>query len=68
MIDMSKFTDRVDTEEAAKILGLKPQTLVTWRHQGKTEPAYLKIGSRVFYPRTALLHFLEKNFVGGEHE
>ena len=34
--------------EAAKFLGLKPQTMRNWRFQMKG-PAYLKMGKRVVY-------------------
>ena len=39
---------RVNTEEAAKILGLSPGTLEVWRCRGRG-PRYKKIGRRVFY-------------------
>ena len=39
---------RVDTPNAAKILGLRPGTLEVWRSIGKG-PRYKKIGRRVFY-------------------
>ena len=40
----------------------KPQTLRVWRSQDKG-PAYLKIGSRVFYTGDALNKWLESRLV-----
>ena len=39
---------RVDTPNAAKILGLKPGTLEVWRSIGRG-PRFKKIGRKVFY-------------------
>lgn len=39
---------RVNTKEAAKILGLSAGTLEVWRCYGRG-PRYKKIGRRVFY-------------------
>lgn len=35
-------------EQAATVLGVKPTTLATWRHQGRG-PRYIKIGRSCFY-------------------
>lgn len=42
------MTKRVDTKDAANILGLSPGTLEVWRCHGRG-PRYKKIGRRVFY-------------------
>jgi hypothetical protein len=44
-IDPSELMPDVKTAAA---LGVKPETLATWRSQGRG-PAFVKIGRRVFY-------------------
>ena len=53
--------------EAARILGLSPQTLRNWRcrHQG---PEYVKIGYAIRYKIADLLDFAEKGRVRHEAE
>ena len=41
-------TQKLTTVEAAKFLGVQPNTLEIWRCR-KKEPKYSKIGSRVLY-------------------
>ena len=43
--------------KAASILGVKTQTLTTWRSEGRG-PAYVKIGRRVYYHRPDILAFI----------
>lgn len=38
----------LDTQDAAKMCGLAPQTLANYRSMGKG-PSYLKIGGRIVY-------------------
>jgi hypothetical protein len=47
----------VPSDETAKLLNVKPQTMVTWRHEGKG-PRYLKIGRSVFYRRSDIRAYL----------
>ena len=47
---------RVNTQKAAKILGLKPGTLEVWRSIGRG-PRFKKIGRKVFYDVTDLEAF-----------
>ena len=49
-------------EQAAKILGLKPQTLAIWRSHG-TGPRWKKIGSTVRYDEKELGVWIEKQTV-----
>lgn len=49
------------TKEAASLLNISPGTLRVWRCQGKHHLPYIKIGSRVRYPETAILNFIEEN-------
>jgi len=45
------------TEESARYLRLRTQTLEAWRLKG-TGPAFLKLGRRVVYRREALERFM----------
>ena len=36
-------------DEAARLLGVSPRTLATWRCLGRYNLPYVKIGSRVLY-------------------
>ncbi|ALQ51864.1 MULTISPECIES: helix-turn-helix domain-containing protein [Pseudomonadota] len=55
--------EKLNTDKAAEILGLKPQTLKVWRCTGKHKIAYYKIGRKVFYLRCDLETFMENNRV-----
>lgn len=60
---MSTFHDEYATvKEAAAILGVKPGTLAQWRWSGRDgAPAYYRILNRVYYKRTDLNAWLERN-------
>jgi predicted DNA-binding transcriptional regulator AlpA len=45
-------------EQAALLLGLKPPTLASWRHQGRG-PRYLKIGRSCFYRESDIETWLD---------
>jgi hypothetical protein len=53
--------------EAAKLLGLSPRTLQSWRVHG-AGPPYCKIGRAVRYTRRALLKFQQENTVSSTAE
>lgn len=55
-------TERLNTEEAAKFLGLDPQTLINWRSLGRG-PAFIRLGRAVRYSVSALEKFIAKNTV-----
>lgn len=46
------------TEEAAQQLGLKPNTLEVWRHQGRG-PIFTKLGRSVRYRQEDIENFIE---------
>jgi predicted DNA-binding transcriptional regulator AlpA len=48
---MDHLNDNMPSDDAAALLGVKPQTLAVWRSAGRG-PKYLKIGRRCFYRRT----------------
>ena len=64
---MLKFRDKsgdlvlFTTEEAAKILRLKPDTLVRFRGR-KEGPKYIKISNRVFYKKEDLDDFVDSSY------
>ncbi|PKI12955.1 hypothetical protein CXF71_19805 [Colwellia sp. 12G3] len=54
-------------EETAKYLRLELSTLAKWRSQrSRLDLAWVKIGSRCFYKRTAIQSFVLKNTFGSE--
>ncbi|PYT48529.1 MAG: hypothetical protein DMG44_14470 [Acidobacteria bacterium] len=48
------------TEQAARVLGVKPQTLSIWRCKKRYGLRYRKVGGSVRYVMTDLLKFLEE--------
>lgn len=58
-----ELVDRVD---AAKILGIKPETLSGWVCRGKTDLPYIKIGGRVRYKISDLKDFIKRNTIEKE--
>ena len=60
---MRDSTMLLPADEAARQLGLQPQTLAQWRHKGGG-PAYVKLGNRVFYERAVLDAFIADHRLG----
>jgi hypothetical protein len=58
---------RMDTDEAARFLGLRRQTLVNWRCAGKG-PAFIRMGKLVRYDRAVLEAFLAAQTVRPESQ
>lgn len=52
-LSQSRNPELLTEKEAAKYLNVRPQTLASWRHQGKG-PHYTKLGSSVRYERIEL--------------
>lgn len=50
--------DKLNERETAPIVGVKVKTLQNWR-QLRRGPAFLKVGSRVFYRRADLDRYLD---------
>ncbi|MFY4698207.1 helix-turn-helix domain-containing protein [Burkholderia glumae] len=62
--------DIMTNQQAAKLLGVEPETLAQWRYLGKfaeTLP-YYKVGRRVMYRRGDLVAFLDTCRVGGAND
>ena len=51
------------TIEAAKVLGLPPQTLVNWRCTGRYPLPFVRVGRLIRYQVTDLTDWIEKNRV-----
>jgi predicted DNA-binding transcriptional regulator AlpA len=47
----------IRSEDVAKMLGVKPQTLIAWRCEGKG-PRFCKIGRLAFYRRADLRAYI----------
>ena len=55
----------LNTKEASSYLGLKPETLIVWRHKG-VGPRYIKVGFNVRYTADILDEYLKHNTVTPE--
>jgi hypothetical protein len=61
----ANLSPRVETAEAAAILGVKPQTLEVWRCTKRyPDLPYYRVGRRIQYARTDLERWLESRKVG----
>ncbi len=56
------MTELLTTEEAARILGVKPQSLAVWRLHGENLP-FVKVGRLVRYRRSDIEKWLEAQTV-----
>ena len=53
--------------QAAALLGLRPQTLASWRCEGRRDqPPYHRLGRSIRYDRDDLLRWLDQHAVGVE--
>lgn len=57
--------DLLTEDEAAALLGLKPQTLCVWRSAGRYQLPFLKVGRLVRYRRKELEQWIESRLRGG---
>ena len=53
--------------EVADCLSVSDRTLANWRHRGYG-PVYIKVGSHVRYPRSAVVEWAKENRHSGTHE
>lgn len=49
----------LDTQNAAKFLGLSAKTLESWRYADRVELPYVRLGRRIFYEVPDLLGFVQ---------
>lgn len=54
---------KLNNSQAAKVLGVSPCTLVTWRCTKRYHIPYVKVGKKVFYYLDDLLTWLESRKV-----
>ncbi|MCO8261738.1 helix-turn-helix domain-containing protein [Pseudomonas asiatica] len=58
------MNEKFNTEQAAEYLGLKPGTLNIWRcTKVVPAPAYIKMGTRVYYLKKDLDAYIESQTV-----
>jgi len=55
----------LNRNEAASILGIKPQTLSKWSCSKLVALPYVKVGRRAMYSMVDIENFIERNRVGG---
>jgi excisionase family DNA binding protein len=60
---INSSSGRLTTFEAAEIIGVKPQTLISWRCTKKESIPYYKIGRKVFYKKQDILEWVEQKRV-----
>lgn len=48
----------LSTEALSQCIGIAPQTLTRWRHEGQG-PEYFKLGHRVFYKASTARQWIE---------
>jgi predicted site-specific integrase-resolvase len=58
----------LDTENAAKFLGLSHKTLEAWRYADRIELPYVRLGRRIFYEVPDLLAFVQDGKVHGHSQ
>ena len=49
------------TEQAAQFLNIKPRTLVVWRHEGRSELPFVRLGRAVRYRSQDIKIYIERN-------
>jgi excisionase family DNA binding protein len=66
IIDRIAPSGLMTTEQAAAYLGIKPNTLVTWRSTNRQKLVYAKVGGQVRYRRQDLDAFITENLRNAE--
>jgi len=51
----------MSTKEAAKFLGVQPNTLAVWRSKGINKIPYLRLGRKILYKKSDLIQYIEAN-------
>lgn len=63
--DRTETPQLVDEREAARILGLRPQTLTNWRSTRSVALPYVRLGRRAIrYRRCDLISHIKQHMVG----
>lgn len=59
--------ERLNSDQAAEMIGIQPKTLADWRSSGRAaQPKYLKIGNRVWYRKRDVEAWIEAQVVDPE--
>lgn len=65
----TKNTDQLlNRSEAAKMLGIKPETLAHWACVGRYNLPYVKIGRLAKYRSSDIQNFINNNSIGDNNE
>lgn len=64
-IGQTQWPERMRRKQAATYIGVKPHTLSVWASSGRYNLPYIKVGSIVYYSKSALDAFLSNRTVGG---
>jgi Helix-turn-helix domain len=64
---MTQAQHLLNRDQAANILGLKPQTLAVWASTQRYELPYVKVGRSVKYRLSDLEMFISDNLKGVNH-
>jgi hypothetical protein len=61
---MLQINNLIDRNQAAKYLGIEPQTLAVWACNKRYDLPYIKVGRRVMYQLSDINAFIDRNRVG----
>jgi hypothetical protein len=61
---MLQTNNLIDRNQAAKYLGIEPQTLAVWACNKRYDLPYIKVGRRVMYQLSDINAFIDRNRVG----
>ncbi len=63
MVTAANLPKLLTTSQAAEVLGIKPETLVAWRHYGRYGLAFTRVGRSIRYPADSVVQFIERRTV-----
>jgi len=65
---LSADSELLTREQAARYLGVKPQTLAVWHTTHRHKIPLIKVGSKVRYRKSDLDAWLESRTIGGAEQ
>ena len=65
---MNSLDDLLSTRQAAKVLAIKPSTLVLWRSNARVRLPYVRIGGAIRYRVSDLLRLIDENTEAGAED
>jgi hypothetical protein len=63
---MNEDENLLDPEQAAKYLGVKPETLAVWRCTKRYDLPYIKVGRCIRYRPADVKAFNDRNYFNGK--